>query len=123
MQIYYFGAGFWGPSPFIVVQYAQRGSVSAVLRSGVSLSWHRRLQFLIDAATGLHALHHSFDRVYVHRDVKCANLLVMDTVCNCTQLCCALDSSAHTCGYSGKSRLPTLARWGALTSTLSIART
>jgi serine/threonine protein kinase len=78
--IFFFGAGVDNQRPFVVLEFMARGSLFRLLRqpqdeSERSLSLARKAGFALDAARGVQFLHHLKPPV-VHRDLKCANLLV-----------------------------------------------
>eukprot|EP00048_Salpingoeca_helianthica_P004000 m.72700 g.72700 ORF g.72700 m.72700 type:complete len:1239 (+) comp13000_c0_seq1:162-3878(+) len=76
--VFFYGAGlFDGKRPFIVVEFMANGSLDHLLHSPIELSPSRLLQFAIDCAGGIAFLHRQTPQL-VHRDLKCANLLVSD---------------------------------------------
>eukprot|EP01147_Barroeca_monosierra_P004096 gene4096-6491_t len=75
--VFFYGAGVdsFGV-PFLVTEFCERGSLSAILRdNSIALSRIQRLRFLQDAARGMSFLHH-LSPPRVHGDLKSANLLV-----------------------------------------------
>eukprot|EP00118_Oscarella_pearsei_P002115 m.9577 g.9577 ORF g.9577 m.9577 type:complete len:1224 (+) comp21448_c0_seq1:590-4261(+) len=77
--VYFFGGGtFPDQSPFLVVEYVPRGSLTGVLRNAtISLNPSQKVRFAMDAAKGMRFLH-SLQPPRVHRDLKSTNLLVSD---------------------------------------------
>lgn len=75
--VYFYGAGRdEHGTPFLVTEYCSRGSLRGILSDrSVKLDWPRRMRFALDAARGIQFLH-SLDPPRIHRDLKCANLLV-----------------------------------------------
>ena len=80
--VFFYGAGYEVPEgeehgiPFVVTELAGRGSLAHVLddKTGPDqIDWAQKLQFALDAATGMQFLH---DKDVMHRDLKSANLLV-----------------------------------------------
>ena len=64
------------PHLLIVTELAERGSLFDVLKNrSIKLSFHRKINFCIDAAKGMVYLHNCKPPV-IHRDLKSANLLV-----------------------------------------------
>ncbi|XP_065191550.1 uncharacterized protein LOC135822669 [Sycon ciliatum] len=77
--VLFLGAGT-DPSgePFIVMQYAKRGSLKSLLADKSAVVRHDdRLRFMLDAARGMAYLH-DCDPAIVHRDLKASNLLVTE---------------------------------------------
>lgn len=42
------------------------------------LTWPQRVQIALDAARGLEYIHEHTKPTYIHRDIKCANILIDD---------------------------------------------
>ena len=64
--------------PFLAMEYVKRGSLKSILAdSSVAVSHMDRLRFMLDAAKGMAYLHGSSPSI-IHRDLKCANLLVSE---------------------------------------------
>ncbi|KAI5340275.1 hypothetical protein L3X38_019549 [Prunus dulcis] len=65
-------------SLFLVYEYIENGNLSQHLRgSGRDpLPWSKRVQIALDSARGLEYLHEHTDAVYIHRDIKSANILI-----------------------------------------------
>lgn len=63
---------------FLVYEYVENGNLSQHLRgSGKDpLPWSTRVQIAIDSARGLEYIHEHTVPVYVHRDIKSANILI-----------------------------------------------
>ncbi|XP_031489344.1 senescence-induced receptor-like serine/threonine-protein kinase isoform X2 [Nymphaea colorata] len=61
----------------LVSEYMAGGSLSEILKARSSeLTWRKRLQIAIDAATGLEYLHTGCRPAVIHRDIKPANILL-----------------------------------------------
>ncbi|XP_031489250.1 probable LRR receptor-like serine/threonine-protein kinase At1g51810 isoform X2 [Nymphaea colorata] len=61
----------------LVSEYMAGGSLSEILKARASeLTWRKRLQIAIDAATGLEYLHTGCKPAVIHRDIKPANILL-----------------------------------------------
>ena len=73
----FFGAGKFAASkgPFLVIEFAERGSLKNILLSSAPVSMERKLRFALDAARGMEYLHGQ-SPPRIHRDLKTANLLV-----------------------------------------------
>ena len=73
--IQFLGAAFHAPDWFVLTEFAERGSLDAVLadEQRIDLPWSRRVAMARDAAAGMDFLHQS---QIIHRDLKSANLLV-----------------------------------------------
>ncbi|KAK4486832.1 hypothetical protein RD792_006574 [Penstemon davidsonii] len=65
-------------SLFLVYEYIDNGNLSQHLRQkGVEpLTWSTRVQIALDSARGLEYIHEHTVPVYIHRDIKCANILI-----------------------------------------------
>ncbi|KAI4331038.1 hypothetical protein MLD38_029267 [Melastoma candidum] len=65
-------------SLFLVYEYIENGNLSQHLRgSGRDpLSWSSRVQIALDSARGLEYIHEHTVPVYIHRDIKSANILI-----------------------------------------------
>ncbi|KAL1562506.1 chitin elicitor receptor kinase 1-like [Salvia divinorum] len=65
-------------SLFLVYEYIDNGNLSQHLRGKVkeALGWSRRVQIALDSARGLEYIHEHTVPVYIHRDIKCANILI-----------------------------------------------
>ncbi|KAJ8426198.1 hypothetical protein Cgig2_008915 [Carnegiea gigantea] len=63
---------------FLVYEYVENGNLSQHLRgSGRDpLPWSTRVQIALDSARGLEYIHEHTVPVYVHRDIKSANILI-----------------------------------------------
>lgn len=63
---------------FLVYEYIENGNLSQHLRgSGRDpLSWSTRVQIALDSARGLEYIHEHTVPVYIHRDIKSANILI-----------------------------------------------
>uniref|UniRef100_A0A803LB77 Uncharacterized protein n=1 Tax=Chenopodium quinoa TaxID=63459 RepID=A0A803LB77_CHEQI len=63
---------------FLVYEYVENGTLSQHLRgSGKAvLPWHARVQIALDSARGLEYIHEHTVPVYIHRDIKSANILI-----------------------------------------------
>ncbi|PQQ12156.1 chitin elicitor receptor kinase 1-like [Prunus yedoensis var. nudiflora] len=66
-------------SLFLVYEYIENGNLSQHLRgsSGLDpLPWSTRMQIALDSARGLEYIHEHTVPVYIHRDIKSANILI-----------------------------------------------
>ncbi|GAB4859412.1 hypothetical protein Ancab_010878 [Ancistrocladus abbreviatus] len=65
-------------SLFLVYEYIENGNLSQHLRgSGKDpLAWSTRVQIALDSARGLEYIHEHTVPVYIHRDIKSANILI-----------------------------------------------
>ncbi|KAL5065601.1 hypothetical protein RYX36_027338, partial [Vicia faba] len=66
-------------SLFLVYEYIENGNLSQHLRGTGwkdPLSWAARVQIALDSARGLEYIHEHTVPVYIHRDVKSANMLI-----------------------------------------------
>ncbi|KVI02035.1 Concanavalin A-like lectin/glucanase, subgroup [Cynara cardunculus var. scolymus] len=65
-------------SLFLVYEYIENGNLSQRLHgSGMDpLPWSARLQIALDSARGLEYIHEHTVPVYIHRDIKSANILI-----------------------------------------------
>lgn len=67
-----------GNQLMLVYDYMPNGSLNHWIfdKPKKLLSWDQRRQILADVAEGLHYLHHGWDQVVVHRDIKSSNILL-----------------------------------------------
>lgn len=65
-------------SLFLVYEYVENGHIGQHLRGTGRdpLSWSKRVQIALDAARGLEYIHEHTVPVYIHRDIKTANILI-----------------------------------------------
>ncbi|XP_027172569.1 chitin elicitor receptor kinase 1-like [Coffea eugenioides] len=65
-------------SLFLVYEYIENGNLSQHLRGSgrEPLSWSARVQIALDSARGLEYIHEHTVPVYIHRDIKSANILI-----------------------------------------------
>ncbi|CAN4078404.1 unnamed protein product [Withania somnifera] len=65
-------------SLFLVYEYIENGNLGEHLRGSCQnpLSWSTRVQIALDAARGLEYLHEHTVPLYIHRDIKSANILI-----------------------------------------------
>nr|XP_017254715.1 PREDICTED: lysM domain receptor-like kinase 3 [Daucus carota subsp. sativus] len=66
-------------SLFLVYEYIENGNLSEHLRGSGDrppLSWPVRVQIALDSARGLEYIHEHTVPVYIHRDIKSANILI-----------------------------------------------
>ncbi|KMT17910.1 hypothetical protein BVRB_2g034370 isoform A [Beta vulgaris subsp. vulgaris] len=65
-------------SLFLVYEYIENGNLSQHLRGSgkAALPWHARVQIALDSARGLEYIHEHTVPVYIHRDIKSANILI-----------------------------------------------
>ncbi|KAH0772089.1 hypothetical protein KY290_016070 [Solanum tuberosum] len=65
-------------SLFLVYEYIENGNLGEHLRgsSRNPLSWSTRVQIALDAARGLEYIHEHTVPLYIHRDIKSANILI-----------------------------------------------
>ncbi|CAN4108670.1 unnamed protein product [Withania somnifera] len=63
-------------SLFLVYEFIENGNLSQHLRGKDVLPWSRRVQIALDSARGLEYIHEHTVPVYIHRDVKSANILI-----------------------------------------------
>ncbi|PIA36772.1 hypothetical protein AQUCO_03200032v1 [Aquilegia coerulea] len=63
---------------FLVYEFIENGNLSQHLRgsAGEPLSWSTRVQIALDSARGLEYIHEHTVPVYIHRDIKSANILI-----------------------------------------------
>jgi len=71
----FLGACVQEPNLAMVMELMSGGSLSALLRSPVELSWSVRLTMLEEIAFGINVLHSNKPTI-IHRDLKCANVLL-----------------------------------------------
>ncbi|KAE9614389.1 hypothetical protein Lal_00028178 [Lupinus albus] len=72
-----FKDGHW----YLVYEYAANGALSDWIYfnnndENKSLSWTQRIQIALDVATGLDYLHSLISPPYIHKDLKCSNILL-----------------------------------------------
>ncbi|CAL0312764.1 unnamed protein product [Lupinus luteus] len=72
-----FKDGHW----YLVYEYAANGALSDWIYfhnkdENKSLSWTQRIQIALDVATGLDYLHSFISPPYIHKDLKCSNILL-----------------------------------------------
>ncbi|XP_047332439.1 lectin-domain containing receptor kinase VI.4-like [Impatiens glandulifera] len=63
----------------LIYDYIPRGSLYTLLlkpRVGCILRWDQRMRIMNDVAAGLLYLHHEWEQVVIHRDVKASNVLI-----------------------------------------------
>ncbi|CAL5394033.1 unnamed protein product [Camellia sinensis] len=64
-------------SLFLVYEFIENGNLSEHLRGGRDpLPWPTRVQIALDSARGLEYIHEHTVPVYIHRDIKSANILI-----------------------------------------------
>ncbi|KAI8012267.1 LysM domain receptor-like kinase 3 [Camellia lanceoleosa] len=64
-------------SLFLVYEFIENGNLSEHLRGGRDpLQWSTRVQIALDSARGLEYIHEHTVPVYIHRDIKSANILI-----------------------------------------------
>lgn len=65
-------------SLFLVYEFIENGNLSEHLRGSgrPPLSWSTRVQVALDSARGLEYIHEHTVPVYIHRDIKSANILI-----------------------------------------------
>ncbi|KAL7218900.1 hypothetical protein ACSBR2_012046 [Camellia fascicularis] len=64
-------------SLFLVYEFIEDGNLSEHLRGGRDpLQWSTRVQIALDSARGLEYIHEHTVPVYIHRDIKSANILI-----------------------------------------------
>ncbi|XP_028122173.1 chitin elicitor receptor kinase 1-like [Camellia sinensis] len=64
-------------SLFLVYEFIENGNLSEHLRGGRDpLPWSTRVQIALDSARGLEYIHEHTVPVYIHRDIKSANILI-----------------------------------------------
>lgn len=74
--VLFYGAGAFGEQPFLVTEFAHRGSVHGLLHDPQQpLEWPRRMRFMSEAAQGMAYLHREG---VVHRDLKSHNLVIAE---------------------------------------------
>ncbi|KAK1295310.1 Chitin elicitor receptor kinase 1 [Acorus calamus] len=63
---------------FLVYEFIENGNLSQHLRgtAGDPLPWSSRVQIALDSARGLEYIHEHTVPVYIHRDIKSANILI-----------------------------------------------
>jgi chitin elicitor receptor kinase 1 len=61
----------------VILQYCQTVTNDGSMISGTEpLPWSSRVQIALDSARGLEYIHEHTVPVYIHRDVKSANILI-----------------------------------------------
>ncbi|KAJ8511021.1 hypothetical protein OPV22_001455 [Ensete ventricosum] len=63
-------------SLFLVYEFIENGNLSEHLRGRDPLPWATRVQIALDSARGLEYVHEHTVPVYIHRDIKSANILI-----------------------------------------------
>ncbi|PHT43084.1 Chitin elicitor receptor kinase 1 [Capsicum baccatum] len=63
-------------SLFLVYEYVENGHIGQHLRGRDPLPWSKRVQIALDSASGLEYIHEHTVPVYIHRDIKTANILI-----------------------------------------------
>ncbi|XP_049396285.1 lysM domain receptor-like kinase 3 [Solanum stenotomum] len=63
-------------SLFLVYEFIENGNLSQHLRGRDTLPWSTRVQIALDSARGLEYIHEYTVPVYIHRDIKSANILI-----------------------------------------------
>ncbi|KAM3301489.1 hypothetical protein P3S67_015991 [Capsicum chacoense] len=65
-------------SLFLVYEYVENGHIGQHLRGTGRdpLPWSKRVQIALDSASGLEYIHEHTVPVYIHRDIKTANILI-----------------------------------------------
>ncbi|KAK9924498.1 hypothetical protein M0R45_032864 [Rubus argutus] len=65
-------------SLFVVYEYIENGNLSQHLRGSERdpIPWSNRVQIALDSARGLEYIHEHTVPVYIHRDIKSANILI-----------------------------------------------
>lgn len=65
-------------SLFVVYEFIENGNLSQHLRGSTRdpLPWSNRVQIALDSARGLEYIHEHTVPVYIHRDIKSANILI-----------------------------------------------
>ncbi|XP_060218009.1 lysM domain receptor-like kinase 3 [Lycium barbarum] len=61
---------------FLVYEYIDNGNLSQHLRGRDTLPWSTRVQIALDSARGLEYIHEHTVPVFIHRDIKSANILI-----------------------------------------------
>ncbi|CAI8609864.1 unnamed protein product [Vicia faba] len=69
-----------GNELMLVYDYMPNGSLNKWIfdKPAQILGWDQRRRILVDVAEGLNYLHHGWDQVVIHRDVKSGNILLDD---------------------------------------------
>ncbi|XP_057730031.1 lysM domain receptor-like kinase 4 [Arachis stenosperma] len=69
-----FNEGHW----YLVYEYAANGPLSdcIFMENGQFLSWKQRIKIALDVATGLDYLHSFTSPPFIHKDLKCDNILL-----------------------------------------------
>ncbi|CAI0550920.1 unnamed protein product [Linum tenue] len=63
-------------SLFLVYEFIENGNLSQHLREREPLTWPGRVQIALNSARGLEYIHEHTVPVYIHRDIKSANILI-----------------------------------------------
>ncbi|KAL6885505.1 hypothetical protein ACP4OV_010284 [Aristida adscensionis] len=68
----------------LIYQYMPNGSLDQHLfrendHQHPPLRWETRYNVILDVAAGLHYVHHEYERVVLHRDIKASNVMLDDT--------------------------------------------
>nr|CDH30698.1 putative LysM domain containing receptor kinase [Cercis chinensis] len=65
-------------SLFVIYEYIDNGNLSQHLRSSGKepMTWSIRVQIALDSARGLEYIHEHTHPIYIHRDIKSANILI-----------------------------------------------
>lgn len=74
--VHFYGTGVYeDATPFILLEFVERGSLRSVLDGEDELDWPLRVRFALDIARGMRHLH-SRTPPLLHRDLKSENCLV-----------------------------------------------
>ncbi|GJX51719.1 LysM domain receptor-like kinase 3, partial [Tanacetum coccineum] len=74
-------------SLFLVYEFIENGNLSQHLHGSAKdpLPWSTRVQIALDSARGLEYIHEHTVPVYIHRDIKSANILIDKNLCRYAQ--------------------------------------